>query len=113
VANVTVAGTDAAVFYDGQDHEYEDYGGDLARMDDGSLRDSRKGRKNIWKLVSTLLSAANAATLETAITTAPPLTCSGDVLGATFSCVGVLVKKQRVVTNGTVMYRVHFELREV
>lgn len=114
MADVTVAGTDATVFHDGHDHDYEDYGGDLARMEDGSLRDSRKGRKNVWRLVTgTLLSAANAATLETAITGAPPLTCSGDVLGGTFSCVGVLKKKQRITTLGTVMYRIHFELHEV
>lgn len=114
MANVVIGGTNATVLNDGGvDHEYEDYGGDIVQMDDGSHRDTRKGRKNVWKFVTTLLSEANAATLETAITTAPPITCSGDALGASFSCIGVLRGKPRVNILGVVMCRVRFELWEL
>lgn len=113
MANVVIGGTNATVQREGVEHEYEDYGGGIERMEDGSKRDTRKGRKNVWRFVTTLLSAADASTLETAIAAAPPITCSGDALGASFSCIGVLVAKPRETILGTVMYRVRFELHEV
>jgi hypothetical protein len=113
VANVVIGGTNATVQREGVDHQYEDYGGAIERMEDGSKRDTRKGRKNVWRFVTTLLSEANAATLEAAIVAAPPITCSGDALGASFSCIGVLIAKPRETVMGVVQCRVRFELHEV
>jgi hypothetical protein len=113
--NVVVGGVNATVLRDGGvDHEYEEYGGDRVRMDDGTLRVTVKGRKSIWHLVTAaFLSAGDAATLEAAIVGAPPVTCSGDALGASFSCAGVLHKKERQSIRGTVKYRIHFTLLEI
>lgn len=115
MANVVIGGTNATVLREGGvDHEYEEYGGARKRMEDGSLRVTVKGFKNVWHLVTaTLLNATDAATLEAAIRTAPPITCSGDALGASFSCAGIVHSKERVVQRGTVKYRVHFSLLEI
>lgn len=112
--NVTVGAVSVSVPREGGvEHGYEEYGGDRVRMEDGSLRDSTKGRKNVWTIVTSLLTAADAATLEVAIVTAPPIACSGDGLGASFSCAGQLLDKPRFTVRGVVKYRVHFRLIEV
>lgn len=113
MANVVVGAVSASLLRDGVTQEYQEYGGDRVRMESGALVSTVKGRKNIWHLVTTLLNATDAATLETAIVASPPITCSGDALGASFSCAGVLTAKERVVSLGTVWYRVHFDLMEV
>jgi hypothetical protein len=114
MANVTVAGASASIMHDGGvTHEYVSYGGDRVRMEDGSLRVTEKGRKNQWTLITTIIDASAASTLETAIVGAAPLTCSGDALGGSFSCSGILLEKERVVVRGVVKYRVHFALWEI
>ena len=114
MANVTVGAVSASVMRDGGvQHEYEDVGGDRVRMEDNSLRVSVKDTKNVWHLVTTLLSAADATSLATAVAAAPPITCSGDALGASFSCAGILHSKDRVAVLGTVKYRLRFSLVEI
>lgn len=114
MANVVIGSASAAIARDGVTHSYEEYGGDRVRMEDGSLRVTCKGRKNVWELISTLLTSGAAATLEAAIVATAPLTCSGDALGASFSCAGELLAKDRVpVAGGTIKYRVRFRLREI
>lgn len=114
MASVIVGGVSASIIQDGGvRHSYEEYGGDRVRMEDGSLRQTVKGRKNVWQLVTALMTAADASTLEAAIVTAPPITCSGDVLGATFNCAAELTEKERVPIAAAVLYRVHFTLREI
>lgn len=115
MANVVIGGTNASVLRDGGvDHEYEEWGGDRVRMDDGTLRVTVKGRKNRWRFATAgLLDATAAATLEAAIVAAAPVTCSGDALGASFSCAGILHAKERVSQRGTVKYRIRFSLWEI
>lgn len=114
MADVVVGSVSLSVLRsEGAGHEYEDFGGDIVRMEDGSARDSRKGRKNMWSFVSILLNASDATALETAVVTAPPITCSGDLLGASFSCIGILHSKEPISVMGTIWYHVHFSLKEV
>ncbi len=111
---LVVAGVTVTVRQDGGvAHRYEEVGGDRVRMDDNSLAVTVKTLKNVWTIVTSLYDSATAATLEAAVVGAPPLTCTGDLLGASFSCAGVLLEKERVPIGGSIYFRVHFELREI
>lgn len=114
MADVVVGSVNVSVLRSsGAGHDYEEFGGDRTRMDDGSQRVTVKGRKNVWSFVTSRLNASDASTLETAIVAAPPITCSGDLLGGSFSCAGILLRKERVSFTGTIWYHVHFSLSEV
>lgn len=114
MADVVVGGVSVSVLRSGgAGHEYQEFGGDRIRMDDGSMRVTAKGRKNHWSFMTSRLNASDASTLETAIVGAPPVTCSGDLLGASFSCAGILHRRERVSFQGTIWYHVHFSLEEI
>ena len=114
MADLVVGGVTVSVARDGADNDQEEYGGDRARTESGALRTSVKGYKNVWHFrTAAALSGANADTLITAIRGAPPVTCSGDILGASYSCAGQVHKKQPISMLGTVMYHVHFSLFEI
>jgi hypothetical protein len=114
MAALVVGGVTVLVARDGADQDFEEYGGDRARMEDGSLRTSVKGQKNVWSLrTAAPLTGANADTLIAAIRGAPPVTCTGDILGASFSCAGQVHKKLPVSVRGTVKFHVHFTLFEI
>ncbi len=108
-----VGGVTIPIAHGGVAHHYEEYGGDEVRMEDGSLRSTRKGFKSAWELRTPLISAANLATYEAAVDAAAPITCSGDALGASFSCAATKVAADRVESLATVFYILHFRLRQI
>lgn len=114
MADVVVGGVNVSVLRDaGTGHEVEEYGGSRKRMANGALRVTVKGRKQKWTFVSTRLNATDRDTLVTALNTAPPITCSGDCLGASFSCAAIWHESERVSFMGTIWYHVHFSLVEI
>lgn len=114
MADLVVGGVTVAVARDGADNDRVEFGGDRARMEDGSLRTSVKGRKMEWHFrTASPLSGTDAGTLITAIEGAPPVTCSGDILGASGSYAGQVHKKTPVSVLGTVKYYVQFSLFEI
>jgi hypothetical protein len=114
MADLVVGAVTVAVAREGVEHSFREYGGDRVVMEDGSMRVSVKGRKNVWRFrTASPLSGANATSLVNAVIAAPPVTCSGDILGASFSCAGEVHQRQPVSILGTVMYYVSFTLYEV
>lgn len=71
---------------EGAERRIDEYGGDRARMFDGGMRETVRGRKSSWQVSTKLLTTAEKNSLETALTATPPITCSGDLLGASTSC---------------------------
>lgn len=114
MADVTVGGVNVSVLRsEGAGHEVEEGGGSRKRMQSGDMRVTVKWRKQSWSFVSVLLNATDRDTLVTALNTAPPITCSGDCLGASFSCAAIWHRSERVSLSGTIWYHVHFSLVEI
>ncbi|HEU0052063.1 MAG TPA: hypothetical protein VFQ39_02755 [Longimicrobium sp.] len=82
---LTVGGQTVPVAPDGANVEYELIG-DRARAFDGTMRSARRGVKRRWQIKTAPLTAAETATLETALQATPPVSCAGDLIGATVSC---------------------------
>lgn len=60
--------------------------GDSGRALDGTMLSTVRARKKRWSVTTSPMSQADAATLEAALVATPPVTCSGDLLGASTSC---------------------------
>lgn len=95
------------------DHEYEEIGGDRARMIDGSLRETVQGRKNAWPLTTANLTASDRDTALAKLTATPPLSASGDIFAPVSTPVNVFAKLlgvTRVPVRGGFRYRIRFIL---
>jgi hypothetical protein len=81
VNNITVP-----VAVDGASEEIEVVG-DRARAFDGTLRSTRRAAKRKWQVKTAPMATADAQALRSVLlTAAPPLTCTGDLLGGSASC---------------------------
>jgi hypothetical protein len=96
----------------GVDHDVEEFGGDRTRAFDGTMRSTVRARKGQWSIVTTLMAGGAKDTLVAALVATPPVTCSGDILGASTSCHIVLQKVAPESVRGALKYRVHFMLYE-
>jgi hypothetical protein len=110
---LTVGGVDISLSRADAPVEYEEIGGDRARMDDGTMRELEPTRKRVWgPLATVLLSSAQESTQRAALIAAPPITCAGDVLGGSVSCHVQLHGSDRVPTVAGVRYRLRFTIFE-
>lgn len=82
---LVVGGVTVPVAPDGASEEAELIG-DRDRMFDGTMREVSDGLKRRWPIATTPMAAADYATLRAVLVGTPPVTCSGDILGATVSC---------------------------
>jgi hypothetical protein len=88
MAFLIVNGQTVPVAVDGASMEVELIG-DRARAFDGTMRSVRRATKRRWKVKTTPMTLAETTQLTTTLTTAaPPIACSGDLLGGTVSCDG-------------------------
>lgn len=85
---------------------------DLTDAFDGSALLTRRATKRTWRVRTILMARASADSLETAIETVP-VTCSGDLLGASISCIGTVVEWDGSAIAGDHKVSLDFTLREV
>lgn len=91
----------------------KEYSRDINRAVDNSLLVTTTGTtKREWSLSTIPMTPANAATLETQIETVP-VTCSGDLLGGSVSCVGTVTDRVPGPIPGDHQVILEFTLREV
>jgi hypothetical protein len=83
MAFLIVNGITVPVAVDGAQVEMELIG-DRARAFDGTMRSTRRATKRRWKVKTAPMASADA--LLTSLLAAPPIACSGDLLGASLSC---------------------------
>ena len=83
---LSVSGTTVEVSArDGVTAEYEEVG-DRERAFDGTLRSTVRAWKRVWPVVTIPITRTAGNALVTKLQGTPPLTCSGDLLGAQTSC---------------------------
>lgn len=68
--------------------------GDKGRAFDGTQLSTVRDRKDVYRIQTTPMLRTAANTLETALEGTPPLTCSGDLLGASTNCHVSQIRKQ-------------------
>lgn len=84
--------------------------GDFTRAFDGSDRGISVAEKSTWSCQTIPISQASAETLRAALHAAPPVACSGDVLGGSMNCRGQVTSWQWVTVRGTPLVTVGFTL---
>lgn len=110
---LTVGATDIAVAREEVPVEYQEFRGDRARMLDATMRETEPVRKRVWGPINTrLLTSAEESTQRAALIAAPPISCSGDIMGGTVSCHVQLHGSDRVRVIGAVRYRLRFSIFE-
>jgi hypothetical protein len=87
-------------------------GGVTVAFDNSALSDQANYKRQ-WEVTTRLLTAAEYAPIVAALQGTPPLTCSGDLLGGSVSCVPTLGTVDiRPMGNSVVRYVLSFTLRE-
>lgn len=86
--------------------------GDAARAIDGSYRSTVTLRKREWKLSTPPMVRADANVLESRLSGAGPLSCSGDLLGGTVSCFPELTGWSAIGVPASHKVRLDFSLHE-
>lgn len=89
----------------------EDEIGDRARAFDGTMRQTVRATKYNYSVQTKPIIKTDADALVTAVKATPPITCSGDLLGASGSYFGQ-VTDYHAVKASSVLYRVSFTLME-
>jgi hypothetical protein len=112
MANVTVNSVDIPLARGGVDHSYEEVGGDRVRMADGTMRSNVTTTKQVWRLTTVPLSASDFSTVQGAVTGLNPVSCSGDALGSTVTCIPEALSATRVRMGGAIRYVVTFALHQ-
>lgn len=84
--------------------------GDFTRAFDGSDRGITIAEKNNWSFETPPVSRAAAETYRAALHAAPPVACSGDVLGGSQNCRGKVTSYQEVAAYGAPMVVLGFTL---
>jgi hypothetical protein len=74
--------------------------GTSSRAYAGNLRSSVRAEKREWEVLTSMLTQAEAVTLEAAVASAAQVSCSGDLLGATITCEVTVGKQQYPPYNG-------------
>lgn len=107
VNNVTVP-----VAVDGASEEIE-LVGDRARAFDGTLRSTRRASKRKWQVKTAPMATADAQALRAVLTNAPPLTCTGDLMGGTVPCDAEVTGVEYVANGAKSRQAFEFILHEV
>lgn len=87
--------------------------GDYTPAFDGSDRGVIVTRKRTWTVTTTPMTQATANTLETALLAAPPIACSGDILGGSVNVRGTLVGYEYMYAAGGLRVVMTMTLTEV
>lgn len=82
---LVAGGMTVPVALDGASEEAELIG-DRDRMFDGAMREVSDGYKRRWPFTTRALSPEDFAALRAILVGAPPIECSGDLLGETLDC---------------------------
>lgn len=93
-----------------QAQRVEEHLGDFARSFGGQARSDSQGVVTGWRFRTGELSQANAASLRSTLLAAPPISCSGDVLGGTIDCHPRNVQTEYGNDGDTIIEFVSFEL---
>lgn len=84
--------------------------GEVVRAFDGSPRSSVQAEAPEWEIRTAILTDAAANTLLAVLRGAHPITCSGDLLGSSMSCVPTDIQTAPVHTGTTRRRSVSFKL---
>jgi hypothetical protein len=114
MAFLVVGSVTVPVAVGGVTHTVEEIGGELSRAFDGTAHIDRRGVKSSYGIETKALSRADADTLRAVLVGAQPVTCSGDLLGASGSYVASFSGFRPVpVAGGATRYSVVFSLSQV
>jgi hypothetical protein len=98
----------------GVGHEVEEIGGEVTRAFDGTAQIARRGVKHRYSVSTAPLSRTAADALRTVLVGAQPVTCSGDLPGASGSYITQVRGYRPVpVAGGDTRYSVEFSLIQV
>lgn len=87
---------------------------DRERAIDNSLLATQLGTsKSEWAFSVTNRSAADYAALLAALAATPPITCSGDLLGGSFSCYPEVHGSETVLGTSPRLFNLNFSLLQV
>ena len=88
--------------------------GDKHRAFDGTIRSTLTDQLRVWKVRSVPMPTGTVDTLFASLTSlsSQPLTCSGDLLGASISCYGTWDRKTSVAGSSGIQFTVEFTLEE-
>lgn len=84
---LVIGGITVPVAVSAQPSQKREQLGEVVRAFDATPRSSVRGKMFDWEIQTTPISEADAASLLTVLEGAHPITCSGDFLGGTLSCV--------------------------
>lgn len=76
-------------------------GGSQTRAFAGNLRSTERWNKRVWNLTTALMLDADCSTLKSAVQLGVVVTCSGDALGGSVSCVATIGETDNTSTATT------------
>jgi hypothetical protein len=110
---LVIGGTTIQAFRESVPRILEEVGADRSRMVNAAMRQLEGVRKNSWSFHSKLLTYTELTTvLLPALQAAPPIACSGDILGAAYNCFIQVESIDSVPVKGLIRHRARFTLFE-